>query len=203
MNMASLMTTAAALSLTAAATADFTGLSGSFTDDGTYRVVQLYANFDDGSDITLSVYNANSDPVGGFNQSDGGGGMWLPFFSTLGGDVSIDSYVNLNAADNAPVGAFGAVNLDPNFGSGMGDSIPANAGWYYSPTLAPVQGTMVHLGQFVLADGADFTMDLTVGWKRDGTTDTFGSEGSYTTVPTTGALALLGLGGLVARRRRA
>ena len=193
------------LSLCTAAAADFTGLSGSCgqSDDGNYLVYQIYANFDDASDITLSVYNANSNPTGGFNHSDGGGGMWLPFFSTLGGDTSIDSYVNLNAVDSSPVGAFGAVNLDPNFGSGMGDSIPANAGWYYSPTLAPVQGTMIHLGQFVLGDGADFTIGLTVGWKRDGTTETFGSEGSYTTVPTPGALALLGLGGLVARRRRA
>ena len=201
MKMASI-TSMAALCLTSVAAADFTGLSGSFSDDGTYRVVQVYANFDDGSNITLSVYNANSNPTGGFNQSDGGGGMWLPFFSTLGGDVTIDSYVNLNASGTDPVGAFGAVNLDPNFGSGMGDSIPANAGWYYSPTLAPVQGTMVHLGQFVLDDSEDFTINLTVGWKVDGG-DTFSNDGMYTTVPAPGALALLGLGGLATRRRRA
>ena len=192
----------AALCLTSVAAADFTHLSGSFSDDGTFRVVQVYANFDDASNITLSVYNANSTPTGGFNQSDGGGGMWLPFFSTIGGDTSIDSYVNLNADGTAPVGAFGTVNLDPNFGSGGGDFIPANAGWYQSPTQPAVQGLEVHLGQFVLADSEYFRIDLTVGWKVDGTTTTFGGDGYYET-PAPGALALLGLGGLVARRRRA
>jgi hypothetical protein len=188
------------LSLCTAAAADFTGLTCSFSDDGTFRVVQVYANFDDGSDITLSVYNANT-AQSGFNQSDGGGGMWLPFFSTIGGDTSIDSYVNLNAVDNSPSGTFGTVNLDPNFGSGMGDFIPENAGWYQSPTQPAVQGTMVHLGQFVLADGAWFDISLYVGWKREGTTETFGSYGEC--LPAPGALALLGLGGLVGRRRRA
>ena len=100
MKLASLITTAAALSLTAAATADFTGLSGTFTDDGSYLVVQLYADFDDATDVTLSVYDANA--AGDFNQSDGGGGMWLPFFSSLGGDTSIDSFVNINASNSDP-----------------------------------------------------------------------------------------------------
>ncbi len=53
-----------------------------------------------------------------------------------------------------------------------------------------------------MATGSVFEIDLTVGWKRDGTTETFGGDGHYVT-PTPGAIALLGLGGLVARRRRA
>jgi hypothetical protein len=190
----------AVLSLCTAAAADFAGLSLSYTDDGTHKVAQLFATFDDATDITLSIYNVNFVPNSGFNQSDGGGGMWLPFFSTLGGDTSIDSYVNLNASGTAPVGAFGAVNLDPNFGSGMGDTIPENAGWYYSPTLPPVQGMMVHLGQFVLSPGEWIGGYLTVGWKREGTTETFGSVAYL--YPTPGAMALLGIAGVATRRRR-
>jgi MYXO-CTERM domain-containing protein len=50
---------------------------------------------------------------------------------------------------------------------------------------------------------ADFTFEAEIGYNTGAGTEVFFGAGIFTTVPAPGALALLGLGGLIARRRRA
>ncbi|MCH2145218.1 MAG: hypothetical protein MK082_08740 [Phycisphaerales bacterium] len=225
MNKASLIASAAAATLAGAAFADFTGFSGvaSQYNDGitNWQVIDMYANFNtDGTEAVLNVYNAEigtSDGLG-FNHNDladAQGGSWKPSFSfEVPGvyDPMRDSYVDIGYG----VGAAAALNqtaLDPNFGTGLGANIPSGAGWFNLTPDNPryANGGSLHIGHFVWdssrSDGNElnfFTFTADIGYNEGpGSEVSFGS-GSYTwDIPAPGALALLGLGGIVARRRRA
>ena len=220
MNKASLITAAATLTLTGAAMAGagFTGFSGTV---GTYTdglgvdwtVIDVYADFSDDSYAVLNVFNADitsSDGLGFSHNdlADASGGSWKPSFSfEIPGayDPMKDSYVTIGYG----VGAEAALNqtaLDPGFGAGVGPDVPLNAGWFnLTPDNAQfASGGQLHVGHFVMAAdrGADFTMNAEIGYNTGSGTEVFFGSGTFTTVPAPGALALLGLSGLVARRRR-
>ena len=104
---------------------------------------------------------------------------------------------------------FGALNqtaLDPGFGSGSGAFIPSGAGWFNltpdNPQYASDNGQIgfsVHVGHFTFAADTTFTFDAeSATTPGPGTSVNFG-EGIFTTVPAPGALALLGLAGIVGR----
>jgi len=219
MMKASLITATAGMALTAAAAADFTGYEGVVDEIDGYYVINMYAMFDDTSNAVLNVFGAdiNTSDGGGFHHNDIAGGNWKPSFSfDIPGtsNPAIDSYVTVGYG----VGALAALNLtalDPSFGSGAGAYIPVDAGWYNGDPNSPQYASTgsVHVGQFVF--GMDrvnesnrigfFTFDCEIGYNNGpGSGETFFGDGSWTwDVPAPGALALLGMGGLVARRRRA
>jgi len=221
MNKASLITAAATLTLTGAAMAGsgFTGFTGVVADyddgfGGNWTTINMYANFTDDSFAVLNVFNAEifSSDGGGFNHNDladASGGSWKPSFSfDIAGlyDPMRDSYATIGY----DVGAGAALNqtaLDPGFGTGSGPYVPTNAGWFNLTPGDPqfASGGQLHIGQFVMAAdrAADFTFEAEVGYNTGAGTEVFFGEGIFTTVPAPGALALLGLGGLAARRRRA
>jgi MYXO-CTERM domain-containing protein len=220
MNKAPLITAAAALSLTGAAMANgFTGFSGevaTYTDifGGEWTTIDVYADFTDDSFAVLNVFNSDifSSDGAGFHHNDladAQGGSWKPSFSfDIAGayDPMRDSYVTIGYG----VGAAAALNqtaLDPGFGDGIGPDVPLNAGWFNLTPDNPqfASGGRLHVGHFVMAADreADFTMEAEIGYNTGAGTEVFFGEGIFTTVPAPGALALLGLGGLIARRRRA
>ncbi|MCH2144658.1 MAG: hypothetical protein MK082_05870 [Phycisphaerales bacterium] len=209
-----LFAASAAMILAGSATADFTGFQGDVStyDDGatTWEVIDMYAEFD-GAQAVLNVFNA--DIVGDFNHNDladAQGGSWKPSFSfevPTVYDPMRDSYVTIGYG----VGAMAALNqtaLDPNFGTGLGSSIPTGAGWFNlapdNPQYATDDGTgtyRLHIGQFVSTDMSNFSFTADIGFNDGPGTEVSFGNGSW--VPAPGALALLGLSGIVARRRRA
>ena len=222
MMKASLITTAVGLALTTTAVADFTGFDGDVSEYEIYTVIDVYAYFDDPGNAVLNVYGAEistSDGMGFHHNdlADASGGSWKPSFSfSIPGayDPMKDSFVTIGYG----VGAAAATNgtaLDPSFGNGLGAYVPLDAGWYNgNPDDAQYAADgRVHVGRFVFetsrveAAGAIgfFEFDAEIGYNNGpGSGETFFGADNYTwDVPAPGALALLGIGGLVARRRRA
>ena len=222
----------AAAALASAASADYTGAvqSGYWVNDaadfsGTVSVyvVDVYMTSDtvwggtDGSgDTLLNVYNWNSAGApGAFFQSFTGTG-WTP--TNLGGPFdnealqTADSFVTIGgfgADARQGVGAGAGTGLDPSFG-GNGIGAPAaNAGWYNGSPPSFNGGSMVYdngvqgtlIARFAYSE--EFSLEGSVfeaTWNQGLGTD--GVQGSMTVVPAPGAVALLGLAGLVGRRRR-
>jgi MYXO-CTERM domain-containing protein len=218
MNMTRSIVVAIAATISAASHADFVGFDGEASINGEgNNVVKVYALFDSADNVLLNIFNSDivdiSDPAvaGDFIHNDvqiAAGGTWLPNasldipnFSNSDNDsyVTIGYGVGTSAATNATA-------LDPNFldvTGGIGGTVPSNAGWYNSNPSNDISGERILVGQFVFSsDLANFLFDGNVGFKTDSNTSEvlFGS-GSWS-IPAPGALALLGLGGLVARRRR-
>jgi hypothetical protein len=186
--------------------AGFTGFS--VQDMGTIggaNVYQVYANFDAPTDIILNLlkHNVTAGSMGGVVHNDFGGGTWNPTLTLLPDQVANDSFVTVSGL----AGVSAQTNLDPSFGTGAGAAIPANAGWFNAtPGTNIVIGSSlkIMIMQVAMAPGsAGYTASLEVGYKvsASSTTPVFGS-GTYT-IPAPGALALLGVAGLIGRRRRA
>ena len=231
MMKASLLTTTAALAVASAASADFIGFDGTVEEVGEFTVIKMYAVYD-AEDIGLNVYNAQivTKDAGGFNQSDvqiGAGGTWAPNASLdIPGfaDSAIDSFGTMGYGVG-PLAATNGTALDPTFldaSGGLGAFVPSGGGWYNgNPTNEQVATTCaggydglsgygVWVGQFAFATsrveaaGAVdfFIFDAEMGSKDAAGEVFFGGDAFIWAIPAPGALALLGLGGLAARRRR-
>ena len=182
--------------------------------------------FDNADSHMLSAFNMNFDSsFGNFYQNDltgmGSGdfvGSWKPSFSfDIPGTANsaIDSFITIGGG----VGSQAATNVttpDPNLGAGLnGDLFNENVGWFLNPptsTQGDVLGSdyEVWIGRFTVTgdqarDGAAFSVAGTIGYNYGQGTGSFSADidDSFTYVPGPGALALIGLGGLCARRRRA
>ena len=208
-----------ALLLTGAASADFLGFDGIVsTNTQGNNVVQMFAVFDNADAVGLNVFNATITNEGGFVQNDvqiGAGGSWLPSNSLdIPGfaDSGNDSYVTIGYGVGAEAASNGT-SLDPGFGSGLGSEIPAGAGWFngnppneqtasaFAGGVDELSGFAVMVGQFVWTGDAVFYFDAEMGSNAGaGSEVDFGADRFE--IPAPGALALLGLGGLAARRRR-
>ncbi len=167
-------------------------------------------------DTLLNVYNWNT--VGGaasYFQSFTGTG-WQP--TNLGGPFDTaalqqaDSFVTIGGfgvdALQTP-GAGAGTGLDPNFGGNNAAAPAANAGWYNgSPpsyngaAIDTVAGIGTLIGRFSSL-GGEFSLQGTTfeaTWNQG--LGTPGQQSNFIVTPTPGALALLGLAGVAARRRR-
>ena len=97
--------------------------------------------------------------------------------------------------------------IRPSKAPAFGNDIATNAGWYdATPGTTNVVGTTLKVKLLQIArvagDGTFFQANMTMGYKAGGTTTALFGFGSFT-IPAPGAVALLGLAGLVSRRRRA
>ena len=206
---------ATALLITGAASADFCGFEGTVsTNDYGNAVVRAYALFESPESVVLNVFEANATD-NCYIHSDaqiGAGGTWDPTASLdIPGfaDPTNDSYVTIGS-DN--IGPTAGIGFDGNTPFALGCYFPVDAGWYANPPSPGGQSEdngqgkfAVLVAQFVL-DGVFeqddvFTFSASIGYSQGVGTEVMFSDGSFT-IPTPGALALLGLGGLATRRRR-
>jgi hypothetical protein len=195
-----------------------TGVIGS-TD---YCVIDIYAQFDinesDGyshADSTvLSIFDANvsmSDSRD-FQHNDVVAGSWNPGFSLdLPGNGSlpwVDSFVTIGSQP----GALNSTTLDPNFNPSNTGEVPVGAGWY-TGSPADLDGRVnaslrTFVGRFVVdtagAIGESISFDSQMSYNYGIGTGTFFGQGSdsWDIIPAPSALALLGIAGVISRRRR-
>jgi hypothetical protein len=218
----SLIATTVGLSVASFASAEFIGFDGevSVNSQGN-NVVQMFAVFDNASAVGLNVFNAEITNDGGFVQNDvqiGAGGSWLPSNSLdIPGfaDSGNDSYVTIGYGVGAAAASNGT-SLDPGFGTGLGGTVPSGAGWFngnppseqvasaFAGGTDGLSGYAVMIGQFVFAGDLVFSFEAEMGSNSGAGSEVDFGQDLYTlpAIPAPGALALLGLGGLVARRRR-
>ena len=213
-----------ALLLTGAASADFIGFDGTLTTNAQgNNVVQMFAVFDNADAVALNVFNSDIGASSEFIHNDvqvGAGGTWVPSASLdIPGfsDSGNDSYVTIGYGVGAAAATNGT-NLDPGFGEtgGLGGTIPVGAGWFngnppnaqgaseFAGGTDGLSGYAVMIGQFVFAGELLFSFEAEMGANSGAGSEVVFGQDLYTlpAIPAPGALALLGLGGLVARRRR-
>ncbi len=177
--------------------------------DYTYRVYALFDSALDqvvgiGGDFneTMTAWTSTS-----FYQDDtfGGDTEHNAAFDPVIPGLHYDTYWTIGSSDSGTDGATGAAwNSGPYWTANtfLGD----DGGWFRTPadpvTFGVFDGTYyrVMIGQFTCAnpgDGApEFSYTTKLAWLHDGGT----TNNEY--IPAPGALALLGLAGLVGRRRR-
>ena len=196
------------LVLAGSAVADFTGMQYEEVENGiagmtTYRI---YAGVDGELD---AVYGdeANSLLVtsdGGFYQNQFGGynapsAALFGFFPSL----EFDSFVSINLTDDA-----GDAMLDIGIdwtGFEAGGSISTDNGtWFATPSDAQVFAVdgRVMVGQFTVNDGDHVYGSMNFQGKNADLSNWNADGIAFDTAPAPGALALLGLAGIAARRRR-
>ncbi len=177
------------------------------------ETVRLYANLDAGSRIDAVFGNS----VGALSISVNGGSFYQ---NALGGPTSQsinsaffplapslewDSYVTIGAlyANGDPFGnnALLDIGIDWTSFEGGGELATDNGSWFVTPVddQGGELGGMVLIGQFTLTGGELVGQVSLQGKDADGNT---WQELGVTWVPAPGAMALLGLAGLVGRRRR-
>jgi len=232
----------AASAIAASANAGFLGFTGfSYIASNGNRVIDVFAVVSNASDKLLNVYNANitnNAGAGGatfFTQQAGTATRgWKPDAGSSTRSNIVDSFMTIGVDGGAPyMGQYYAsagTGADGGFTSGwstLGNTIPANAGWFLSPPTLPdggaaslsgMTGTRVNLGPA----GADSNLGVwcahlvmsgdttSVLWGataavKDGLTGlvSTGSVAAGQLIPAPGAIALLGLAGFASRRRRA
>ena len=184
------------------------GVGGQAADVATYRV---YANMDAGWRLD-AVYGNAENPLG-IHAADGSS-----FYqNTFGGDTSMMINPGLLAVFTSLVyDSWVTIGLTDSTGNALntvGDTFDnfvetSNGSWFVTPDDAQGEevGGRVLLGQFSVLNGSgDLATDfstMTVSLQgKDANGDTW-NVGSLNAIPAPGALALLGVAGLVARRRR-
>ena len=224
--MKSLAMFGAAALVASSASAAFTGFSvdRTVTAEGNTQY-KIYANWNQSNAVMLNAFNFNQlsgalnarHQDNGIDENENPLGSWS---AGLNGNLAArnnDSWVTVSGSGTV---AGHDTALDPSFvfppGSTDRSYIPHNAGWYEATPGTPnvVQaggnqgGYRMMLLQIVRSGSGDdpiATFGFTVGWKvANTTTALFGGTGQVITigVPAPGAIALLGLAGLAARRRR-
>ena len=163
----------------------------------------------------LAVHNDNYigdiDSDGdGYADVFGSVGTWVGDAAAMSSTQSLtDSFVTMQGIGNG----WGTA-LDPSFGTPYGPAAGGisppntNAGWYDStPGTQNLIGAtyrvrLMQIARIAADDNNTYTANMTLGYAYLGSTVAQFGYGSFT-IPAPGAIALVGLAGLVGRRRRA
>jgi len=208
LKLSSLM--AGSLILAGSASAGFTSMSFDEVENGMagFTTIRAYAGVTAGGQVD-AVYGDTANALvvtsdGGFYQN-GFGGYSAPsaalfsFFPSL----EFDSFVTIGLTDNAG-DAMLDIGIDwAGFEAG-GDISTTNGTWFATPSDAQVMemGGRVLVGQFTVADGDHVYGSMNLQGKDADLTNWNADGVAFDSLPAPGALALLGLAGVVARRRR-
>jgi MYXO-CTERM domain-containing protein len=150
-------------------------------------------------------------------------GNWTANGNTQGDPPWNVNYFDTDLGEDVSANSFNTVSNESGFTNPNLNSIPVTAGWFVAGTssparsLASLDGRTVSSGEAAAAGSlgmmvaqlfvAELDSTKVINWKMGATlrrTDGSTSSGTFQmTIPAPGALALLGIGGLAARRRRA
>jgi hypothetical protein len=226
--MAFALTAAVASSASATFVEYYTVKTQSTNSGVNLDVYVLYARFNGATDTVLNAFNFNrldGSDTNMFYHKDLSTGTTAPYPLTKSAGTWNPSQTG-SATANRPFDSYlvigglatatNSTNADPSWpaagGSWNRPDVPngVNAGWFNSnpPNLQGRVGsagntaTDVRLGQFVVdRDANGGTWNLKIGY-TDGVTTTVQFAETTFSLPAPGAVALLGLAGLVGRRRR-
>ncbi len=199
------------LILAGSASADFQGISFDVVESGlpgvgvTYRVYvdveagdQLNAVYGDDS-IALSIASDS-----GFYQNPFGGNTPPnPALIAVFPSLAYDSFVTigrLTDVDNAML----EIGIDWSGFAAGGAIATDNGSWFATPDDSQVYevGGRVLIGQFSVSDGDHVFGTINLQGKNADASNWTAAGVNFDTLPAPGALALLGIAGLAARRRR-
>jgi len=227
MKLTALALAAAVSSVSSATFVEFYTVKTQSTNSGVLLdVYTLYARFNGATDTVLNAFNFNRTDGAATNlfyHKDNAylnSGVLMKDFGTWNpsqtGSITLnrpfDSYLTIGGLA-APTNA---TNADPSWGNPDSWNRPdvpngVNAGWFNSnpPSNAGRVGInnnladSVRLGQFVMdRDAAGTTWNLKIGYNSGVAGAAVQFAETTFSLPTPGALALLGLAGLAGRRRR-
>ena len=208
----------AAALISSAASAGFTGVTVTEAVSGGRTVSSIWANFSSSTDRILNVFDYMnvSGTMGAlhtdscFGDVDTDGDTYADVFGATGGwSQTWNNAAGILSDSFVAIGAPGPVALDPGFaGPYTSGGITNLSGWYDStPGSQNLAGTSLKIKVMQIArltDSAYYTGNFTVGFAALGSTTAQFGAGTFTIgTPAPGAVALLGLAGLVSRRRRA
>ena len=210
------LTIAAGSLIASSAMADYTGLTSVNVDngDGTWTA-QIYANFSAATDELDAVFGdaQNSLVIGtssSFYQNALGGATstsinpaLIPLFPSL----AFDSWVTIGREDQVD-NALLNIGIDFSSFEAGGSIVTDNGSWFATPDDAQVlagDDLRVLVGQFTMY-GLDSNVSGILNLQgKAGDFETFQARDQafdFSMIPAPGALALLGLAGVVSRRRR-
>lgn len=216
-----------ALGAASVSSADFLGWSAEVHQQGGYLVMNVYAAASSSTDAILNVYNLNvqTNAVGGFHQSQDNP-FWAPA-ATQSMSGSLDSWITLgtkengtahegtvadsntqNFDDQGPVGDYTYLAHNGN-GAGWGVGNPNELVNVAKVLTAGHQGVQAGYGVLVAhfvvsldAVSADTIVHFSGGAIYNAGASASDGQNFSFFIPGPGALALLGVSGLVASRRR-
>jgi hypothetical protein len=210
------LTIAAGTLIAGSAMADYTGLTFEGVDngDGTWTA-RIYANFTAATDELDAVFGDSQDSLsisssGGFYQNALGGATSLsinPALIPLFPSLAFDSWVTIGLEDMTGNNML-TIGIDyADFEAG-GNIMTDNGSWFATPDDPQVLAgadLRVMVGQFTMY-GIDSHVSGVLNLQgKVGDFETFQARGQafdFVLIPAPGALALLGLAGVVSRRRR-
>jgi hypothetical protein len=190
-----------------------------------YAVIDAFAQFDNATDTVLNVFNAQISITDGtgfhhndFNTLSGLAGAWnVTGSGNIPGvvDAAIDSFVLIGGV----IGGTNSTSLDPSFSPSTGPFIATDAGWFNSnppslqgrvnaDTLRTWVARFVSVGTDTarsLSFAANMGYNQGLGTPAQFAFDNgqgFGPTSLVAFVPAPGAIALLGMAGLLGSRRR-
>ena len=210
------LTIAAGTLIAGSAMADYTGLTFEGVDngDGTWTA-RIYANFSAATDELDAVLGDAQDSLSissseGFYQNVLGGATSLsinPALIPLFPSLAFDSWVTIGLEDMTGNNML-TIGIDYTDFEAGGDIMTDNGSWFATPDDPQVLAgadLRVMVGQFTMY-GLDSNVSGVLNLQgKVGDFETFQARGQafdFNIIPAPGALALLGLAGVVSRRRR-
>ena len=199
------------LILAGTASADFQGISVDTIESGLPGVgitYQIYVDVEAGDQVN-AVYGESAaalsiDSDSGFYQNAFGGNTPPnPALIALFPSLAYDSFVTIGRLTDVDNNMLD-IGIDWTAFAGGGAITTDNGSWFATPDDAQVYevGGRVLIGQFSVADGDHVFGTINLQGKNADLTNWNAIGVSFDTIPAPGALALLGLAGISARRRR-